>query len=142
MPNTKTVFIDADAFVALAKEDDTNHVKAAKLLQKLINEPVTFLTSNYVFLETVTVISLRVGHEQALKFIKQIKSPGSEFLVEWIDSTIEEQAIEVFEKQTSKNVSFVDCTNIALIRLRGIDAIFSFDEIYKKNKVQNIENLL
>lgn len=63
----KKIFVDSDAFVALAKADDTNHLKA----QEILNQP--------------------------------------------------------------KNVSFVDCANIALIKHDRLDAIFSFDRIYKKN---------
>ncbi len=138
----QTVFVDSDAFVALAKEDDANHGKAVALLNKLFNQPVVFLTSNYVFLETVTVISMRVGREPALAFINSIKSPSNGFLVHWIDETLEDKAIEIFKQQTSKNVSFVDCVNMAFMRQNQIDAIFGFDEIYKKNKFQYANSLV
>lgn len=141
MNKQKTVLVDSDAFVALAKEDDTNHKKAKKILTKLSKKPVLYMTSNYVFSETVTVVSQRVGHDQALAFIKELKSPASLFSMQWIDEKLERVAIKIFKKQTSKNISFVDCTNMALIKHHRLDAIFSFDSTYKKNDFTLVEDL-
>lgn len=37
----------------------------------------------------------------------------------------------IFKPRSSKNVSFVDCVTIALMRANRLDAIFSFAEVYK-----------
>lgn len=130
-----TILVDADAFIALAKSDDSNHQKAQKQLKHLLAESVSFLTSNYVFSEVVTVLSQRVNHQAAVAFIETMRSTESLFTIRWIDSAIEERALEIFKKQTSKNVSFVDCTNMALMSYDYIDRIFSFDRIYNKNHI-------
>lgn len=132
MSDNPSVFVDSDAFVALAIGKDSSHRKALKILSDLSQKPVIFITSNYVFSETVTVISQKAGHDEAISFIKKIQS-GEGYTIKWIDQVIELLAIEIFSKQTSKNVSFVDCTNMAIMRHNHLDAIFSFDEIYKKN---------
>lgn len=135
MNDNLSVFVDSDAFVALAVEKDSNHRKALKILSDLSKRPVIFITSNYVFSETVTVISQKAGHDEAILFIKKIKS-GDGYTIKWIDQMIELVAIDIFSKQTSKNVSFVDCTNMALIKHDNLDAIFSSDEIYRKNGIR------
>ena len=129
----KIIFVDSDAFIALAKEDDSNHLKAVALLEKFTNNQVNFITSNYVFSETVTVLSIRVSHQAALDFIERIKSPENPFPIKRVDEDLEEKAIEVFKNQTSKNTSFVDCINIAICKELSTDTIFSFDEVYRKN---------
>jgi predicted nucleic acid-binding protein len=141
MSKQKTIIVDSDVLVALAKEDDTNHKKAQQTLTKLSKKPVLYTTSNYVFSETVTVISQRVGHSQALSFIQELKSPESLFSMQWIDEELEGIAIQIFKKQTSKNVSFVDCTNMALIKHYRLNAIFSFDSIYERNGFTLAEDL-
>lgn len=70
-----------------------------------------------------------------------MRSEDCVFTIERIDLETEEAAIEIFIEQTSKNVSFVDCTNIAFIGEKHVDGIFSFDDGYKKNRIQPIENL-
>lgn len=142
MSKPLTILVDSDAFVALTKKDDSNHEKAKRIFQVLHDKPVTFLTSNYVFSEVCTVLSQRVGHQMAVAFIDSMKSEDSVFVIEYITEDLETEAISIFKEQTSKNVSFVDCTNIAVIRKEAMDGIFSFDKSYGKNGVQLVENLL
>ncbi len=133
MNNILRVLIDADALVALAHEDDANHSKAIALFAQLEQQSVYFTISNYVLAEVVTVISRKIGHHAAIIFIDEIKSTPKSIDEYWITEGIEQRAIALFKKQTSKNVSFVDCTNMALMDIEGFDALFSFDAIYTKN---------
>ncbi len=136
------VFVDADAFVALAREDDANHERANSCLQSLLSRPVIFITSNYVFAESITVISLRKSHGAAVQFIETMRSTESRYLIKRASEEIEEKAVEIFKNQTSKNTSFVDCTNMAFLKELHVDAIFSFDEVYKKNGFKTVEDLI
>jgi len=137
-----TIFIDSDAFIAIAKEDDINHDKAIHILNRLLGQTVSFVTSNYVFSESVTVISQRVGHKEAVVFANNLKSTKSPFLIERINEETEDLALSIFTKQVSKNISFVDCTNMALLNRLSIDYIFSFDKVYKKNGYKLVEELI
>ncbi len=101
-----------------------------------------FFTSNYVFAEAATVLSQRVNHDVAIQFIDTMKSPESAFHIAWADEALDEQAIQIFKKQTSKNVSFVDCTNMAFVDTHKLDYIFSFDETYPKNGYRVVQELV
>lgn len=142
MIKPSTIFVDADAFIAFTKEDDSNHKLAQNIFEKLQDTEITFITSNFVFAEVVTVLSQRVSHKAAVIFINNIKSSDNIFQIERINENTEEAAIHIFIKQTSKNVSFVDCLNIALIKEKHMDGIFSFDSIYKKNGFKIVEDLI
>lgn len=139
---TYTVFVDSDAFVAFVKKDDSNHKKAKQIFEKLQDAPITYVTSDYVFAEVVTVLSQKVNHEAAVAFIKNTKSEDSIFLIERINEKLEDEAIQIFISQTSKNVSFIDCVNKAIIREKQMDGIFSFDDDYKKNGIKLIESII
>lgn len=129
----KEVLIDSDALVALIKKNDTNHKKAKKISQFLVQKRAIFLTTNYVFSETGTVLSQRISRKVALDFIDDLKTKESEISMIWVNEKIEDLAIKIFKKQTSKNVSFVDCVNMAVLSRYKWDTIFSFDRIYEKN---------
>lgn len=133
MNSSRTVFVDTDAFIALSKENDSNHKKALRIFAFLEKKDVIFFTSNYVFSEAVTVLSMRVGRAAALAFIKELKSSPNSYHAKWVTEEIEDLAIEKYKKQTTKNISFTDCTNMAIVDEYAIDYIFSFDAIYKKN---------
>jgi len=133
MNSPSTIFVDSDIFVAMIKKTDANHQKARLLYNKLEKLNVSFATSNYVFAESITVISRLINHNTAIEFINNMRSADCIYSISQVTPEIEEMAIEIFKKQTSKNVSFVDCTNMALMKHCHFDFIFSFDEIYKKN---------
>src|SRR5688572_14897818 len=91
------ILIDADAFVAFVKEDDTNHHRAKDLFRALEDMSVEFCTSGYVFTEAVTVISQRIDHETAVQFIDTVKSPESA-IQKLKDTTEMEQAAITYFK--------------------------------------------
>lgn len=140
--NQTVIFVDTDAFVASIKADDPNHVRAQTLFEKLKTHPIRFLTSNYVFSETVTVLSQRVSHRVAADYIDTVREEASPFTIKRADEAIEKAAIEIFKEQTSKNTSYVDCTNMAFMQFTPMSAIFSFDKIYKKNGFSLAEELI
>ena len=115
------IFVDTDAYVALARGDDSYHARAVDLLRNLSKLPVAFCTSNYVFTASVTVISQRVSHQAALAYIKEIKAPQSLFTTFWVAEPIEAAALQLFAEQTSKIVSLGDCTNMAFLRNEKIE---------------------
>jgi predicted nucleic acid-binding protein len=141
MNDPATIFVDSDVFVSILRKDDSSHQKAKKLYLQLEKLNVSFATSNYVFAEVTTVISQKISHHAAIEFISNMRSPDSIYHFIRITPEIEEMAIEIFKKQTSKNISFVDCTNMALVKHDNLDAIFSFDEIYKKNGYKLVNEL-
>ncbi len=81
MSDTLKIFVDTDVFVALAVENDANHKKAFPLLNLLQEKQAIFFTSNYVFAESITVISQRESHAAAVTFIENMQLPGSPFQI-------------------------------------------------------------
>ena len=54
----KTVFVDSGGIVAYLNTRDENHVKAKQALQELSrSKPVTFVTTDYVFVEVCNTFS-------------------------------------------------------------------------------------
>lgn len=136
------IFVDTDAFVALIKKNDSNHTKAKNIFEKLQGTPVEFITSNYVFSETITILSQKVNHVTAVRYIDAMLSSENIFNIKRADGAVEDLAIGIFKDQTSKNISFVDCANMAVIRKLGLDGIFSFDRAYITNKIPLAETFI
>lgn len=136
MNDNPRIFVDSDVFVALALSKDALHTQALAIIQNLSKKSPRLLTSNYVFAESVTVISQKASHATAIKFIADMYSPQTPFEIMRTNEMLDGEAITIFKKQTSKNTSFIDCTNIAFMQLYHLDAIFSFDEVYRKNHIK------
>ena len=125
----RRILIDADAIVGLIYKKDANH-QAANRIIKLI-PAVQLITSSYAYGEAITVLSQKAGRATALEFIKDAQD-SSTIIID-IDFVFRRRGEEVFKRQTSKNVSFTDCVNMAIMEEHGISEVFSFDEDYRKN---------
>ncbi|OGE25399.1 hypothetical protein A3C26_02485 [Candidatus Daviesbacteria bacterium RIFCSPHIGHO2_02_FULL_39_12] len=128
------IFADASAFISFYDPRDSNHLRAKKLAAKFFRNPI--LVSNFVFAETVTIISQRVDKENSILAGEYIKK---KFSVVKLTEEVEDLAWEIFKKQTSKNISFVDCTTFALYEKGLFDKAFTFDRDFKKNRVPILE---
>lgn len=142
MNNPSVILVDADAFFALSSPADSNYHRAQKMNVDLLRRPTVFQLSNYTFAETVSVLARKLGSEEARAFIRRVESETAPLQFRWVDEAIHAAAIHIFEKQASKNVSFFDCVNMAIMQEDGLDAIFSFDEAYKKNGLTMVEDFL
>ena len=128
------IFSDTAGLVSLFSEKDSNHRQAMRIVKKLKGQ--SFLISKYIFAEVVTMLSQKEGKEKSIIVGEHLKTK-----YEWIDlnTEIENLAWKIFKKQTSKNISFIDCTTIALYKDGAFDKLFTFDSDFKKNKVAILE---
>lgn len=84
------------------------------------------VTSNLVFLETVTVLSQRVGRDVAIDAGNELKFSPSLRLVE-VDASLQERTWQIFQEIDQKNISFVDCSILAVLESYGIEYLLTFD---------------
>jgi len=138
----KDVLVDADALVALAKKDDSNHKKAIKINNILQKKGINYYLSPFTITEVVTVLSYRVSHSAAKKFLKEIRKINLPVLE--LPQKYHYLADKWFLKQTKKGTSYADCYNMALMKKYQalIGAIFSFDSIYRKNGFKTTKEFL
>jgi predicted nucleic acid-binding protein len=123
------VLIDSDAFVGLLYEKDAHHQKAVALFSQLENKKIALVSTNYIILETATVLSHRQGQSVArmfLKFVQQIP-------IIHIGEALHKQSLDLFRRQIRRGTSVVDCSNVVLMKHYGIPKIFSFDKVYAKD---------
>lgn len=134
------VLLDTDALVALVKEDDSNHLKAVAIYQKLKTEKISFFLSPFTTAETATVLSYKLSHQSAKEFLRGMRENDLPVLALEQDS---ELADKWFLKQNKKGTSYFDCYNMALLDRykKQFNAIFSFDSVYKRNGFKLLNDL-
>lgn len=125
---------DADFLVALAKEDDSNHLKALKKVGA-VDSAIIFVTP-FTIPEAATVLSYKVSQEAARKFLNEARKKN---LIELpLDLRLTKEADALFLTQRQKGISWIDCLNVAMIKTYNLDGILSFDKFYKKVGVSMI----
>ena len=136
------ILVDADALVALAKKDDSNHDKAMKISKTLQERGVLWIFSPFTVAESATVLSYRVSQQSAKDFLSEIRRLDIEVLSLKED---DEKLVDVwFLKQEKKGTSYFDCYNMAIMEKykKLIPGIFSFDKIYSQNGFKAARQLI
>ncbi|MCZ7380008.1 MAG: PIN domain-containing protein [Candidatus Methanoperedens sp.] len=128
------LFVDTSAFLALVNEKDDNHLAATTFLEEIKNGKVKIkkiITSDYIIDETLTRIRYTVGHKEAVEWGQDIIASN---VVEKVEMGRElfEPAWELFKTYDDKKLSFTDCTSFAIMKTRGIDKVFSFDDDFER----------
>jgi predicted nucleic acid-binding protein len=125
------IFIDSDAYIAIYSDDDFHNTNSIAISKSLDANKEELVTSWDVVDEVATKLSRYGTKKLALKFINKLLK--SETLIIFPDGKMLKSSIRIFRKQTSKRVSFTDCTNMAIAKSRNIKTFFSFDRHYVKN---------
>lgn len=126
------IFIDSDALIGIVLPQDPHHTNAYKILSKLQESGEELVTSWESIDEVATKLAMFHNKQVARDFFAYVYG-ASVLRVIFIDAALSREALAIFDKQTSKNVSLTDCVNIAICRSMGITSVFSFDSHYKKN---------
>ena len=123
-----SIFVDTGIFVAAVNVADRNHEAAKELMAGLMKGkfgPV--YTSDYVIDEAITASLARIKKlgpviklgEFILRSprIRKLRVTGDVFDAAW----------ERFKSLGKRPMSFTDCTSLALMEMRGMESIASFD---------------
>lgn len=124
------ILLDSDALFGLYIPDDIHHKESVRLLEECNNKEDSLFVLSSVLQETATVISYKRDHATSLRFLAHIDDLGATKLS--LDEGLEDSAWKIFESQTKKGTSFVDCANIAAVEKYTLDRILSFDTFYPK----------
>lgn len=134
LKNPPYVFLDTNVLVALYNKKDLLHKRALKVFKILSAQKARLVISNYVLLEIYTILSQRAGKRKAIEFGRMVRSKKP-FLIKRITEELEEKTWEIFKKIKDKNLSFVDCSVIAVV-LQEDCQLLSFDKKIIKLKKQ------
>ncbi len=130
------VFLDTDVLVGLHDVDDKLHERVQGLIRQASQLSLEPVVSTNILLESLTLISQRVGKQTAIDLLDELRSgmyqvvnPGDELIL---------KAEEIFRGVASKNVSYSDCVSFAVCRRLGVEWVFSFDLHFKKQGFKRV----
>lgn len=129
MRNNTEILVDSDAFVGWLYPADPHHNKVQSIFQEIRQARLRMITNSWVVAETATVLSHRSGQVIAKSYLSKLRK--LDFPIIHIDESLQEDATQIFEQQTKKGTSMVDCGNVAVMRRFDIPRIFSFDRFYR-----------
>jgi predicted nucleic acid-binding protein len=126
------VFVDTSAFYALAAPEDQVHQAAEVVHERLKADPsILLVTTNYILLETVSLLQRRHGIGPAGRFGDSAIDQDRMSVI-WLAATQHRAAWRLWKERGRRGLSLVDCSSFIVMREQGIRSAFAFDEQFRE----------
>lgn len=124
----KPLFVDTGAWYALLNALDDHHEDATGFLA---GTPRPLLTTNYVAVETVNLLSSRAGHAAATRFLDRLRQ-SEVATVHHVTAGEHAQAEAFFQRHADKDWSLTDCSSFVVMNALGFQEAFTFDRHFSQ----------
>lgn len=125
------VVVDADAIVAQAFPNDSNHERAVSISNRLNDLGAQVIYPASAVLEATTVLQGRLNSGLTAYGTATVFSDPNVQVAEVNQNTLT-KAMIYFSPTTSKKNTLFDCVVMAVADENKANAIFSFDKLYEK----------
>jgi len=119
-----STFVDTSAFLIVLDKADPDHAGAVQIWNQLLEQDEVLISTNYVVVETVSLLQRRFGVAMVRDFESRIVPI---LLIEWIDQKTHADALFAVFAANRRSLSLVDCVSFAVMRRRAISTVFAFD---------------
>lgn len=123
---SKRIFVDTCWFKAFSDPKDDFHESASKQYQKIKEEEISLVTTNYILDESFTLIRSKVSYQSSLDFKEMIASLVGTLKLIRIIPQDEFEAWKWFLNKWA-HLSFTDCTSFAVMKRLGLEDVATFD---------------
>lgn len=122
------LFVDTNVICALYNSTDSLYQKAQKI--KPLLAQYNLVISNFVLLETYTILSQRISKQFSIDFGTNVYKDRV-FKVVWINKKLEQTVWKIFASVKDKNFSYVDASILAVLQKEKIRHLLSFDQSFE-----------
>lgn len=123
------IYVDTSAFLSIFNTKDLNHKSAAIEWEKLVYSKESLICTNYVLLETFSLLQNRSGMMAVSVFQEDIIPV---IKIEWVTVEIHNIGIKSLITANRRELSLVDCISFEVMRNLAIKKVFTFDKHFKE----------
>jgi hypothetical protein len=120
------VFVDSGGWMACADGADPAHSACTAARDAALEAGRTLITTDFVVDETLTLIRFRLGLAAAIAWWQQIDG-SARLRWERVEHDRFERARNLFFQYRDKDLSFTDCTSIAVMRELKLTTVITTD---------------
>lgn len=123
------VFVDTSAFITLLDEDDGGYATAVTTWLRLLNEHAALRSTDYVRVETWSLLQARFGLAAVQKFDRSYLP-----VVEWLHVSESQFAAAktLVLSANRRSFSLVDAASFTVMRDEAIETAFAFDRHFRE----------
>src|SRR5258708_3751528 len=126
-----SLFLDTGYLIALEVSDDQHHNEAHHHWTKLLESPVSLVTTSYVLDEVVTFLSRKRQHSKAVSVGNNLLTASVIQLIQ-VDEELFYEGWHYFELHADKTFSLTDCISFVLMKRLEIVEALTFDRHFRQ----------
>ncbi len=123
-----SVFVDTSALYAILVRSEADHEKVAEAFSGLLQANRRLVTTNYVLVETSTLLQSRFGLTAVRDFGERVVPL---LTVHWVDEGLHRRALERLFSTDRRRLSVVDCVSFVLMEAEGLEEALALDEDFE-----------
>ena len=125
------VFVDTGGWMACADRSDPAHAACTAARDATLEAGRILITTDFVVDETLTLIRFRLGLAAANAWWQQIDGSGR---LRWerVENDRFERARQLFFQYRDKDLSFTDCTSLAVMRELRLTTVITTDGHFRQ----------
>lgn len=125
-----TLLIDTSALFALNYIRDNHHAAAVAYFRSLTGR-VKPIVTEWVFIETMSLMKARLNPPQAITFGRQLKASKAFYTLLLTDED-KQTTWDIFARYDDKDWSYIDCSLLAVAQRLKLQRIFTFDHHFRQ----------
>jgi uncharacterized protein len=119
-----SVFADTSSLYATIVRTEEHHLNCLKLFKHLLESNRAIRTTNYVVLETATLLQHRIGLDPLRDFEEHILPLISVF---WVTRELHHRGLRRLLRANKRNLSLTDCVSFEYMEQEDLREAFSLD---------------
>jgi predicted nucleic acid-binding protein len=127
----RAVFVDTGGWMACADRADPAHGPCRAARDEMLEAGRNLITTDFVLDETLTLIRFRLGLSAANAWWQQIDG-SARLRWERVETDRFERARHLFFQYRDKDLSFTDCTSIAIMRELKLTTVLTTDRHFRQ----------
>ena len=125
------LFLDANYVIALEVSDDQHHYAARQHWTKLLESPLSLVTTSYVLDEVVTFLNNRNQHSKAVRIGNNLLTASPIQMIH-VDEVLFHEGWRYFQQHHDKTFSLTDCISFVLMKRLEIVEALTFDKHFEQ----------
>ncbi|HLF28628.1 MAG TPA: PIN domain-containing protein [Anaerolineae bacterium] len=127
------LFVDTSGWGHLVDPTQSYHMLAAQVYRAARRQQRKIVTTNYIITELAALLAspLDIPRPKIIAFIEGLKTSPYVQVVH-VDSTLDEQAWEMFKNRQDKEWSLVDCASFVLMQQHNIREALATDHHFEQ----------
>jgi len=132
MINSRKVFVDTSAWIALINSSDALAAQAKQIMVRLNQQQIILVTTEFVLLEVADALCKTNLRQKTYAYINGIKQVPDIIQVIPLEQSLLERGWAIYYQYSDKDWGLTDCISFVVMKQEGITEAFTSDKHFEQ----------